>query len=362
MSKIVVAMSGGVDSSVAAYLLKEQGHNVIGLTMDLFDVPGGKGEAAGAKGSRGWKAGEDAARIAAGLKVPHVVVDLRTEFARSVVEDFCGQYALGRTPNPCVRCNEEIKFRALAERARKLGADLIATGHYARVDHDLLTGRWVLRKGVDRTKDQSYFLYSLTQDQLAGSLFPLGDLTKAEVRRIAARLGLAAADKPESQEICFIPDNDYARFVSGRCPETLAPGPILDVSGRILGTHKGIVHYTVGQRKGMGVAAKHPLYVLAIDPVNRAVVVGPNEKLYKKGLRVERLSFVSIDGLDRSRELKVRIRYRHLEAPAVVSPERGGLARVVFKEAQRAITPGQSAVFYDGDAVLGGGIIRESFD
>ena len=362
MSKIVVAMSGGVDSSVAAYLLKEQGHNVVGLTMDLFDIPGGKCEGAEAKGCCGWKAKEDAARVAASLKIPHFVVDLRKEFSQAVVEDFCGEYALGRTPNPCIRCNEQIKFRALVDRARNLGADVIATGHYARLDHDLISNRWVLRKGVDGAKDQSYFLYSLTQAQLAAALFPVGELTKTEVRRIASRLGLAVAERPESQEICFVPDNDYARFVSGRCPETLAPGPILDVSGRILGTHKGILHYTIGQRKGMGVAAKHPLYVLAIDPVNRAVVVGPNNKLFKKGLLVEKLSFVAIKALESPLELKVRLRYRHREAPAVVSPERGGLARVVFKEAQRAITPGQSAVFYDGDRVVGGGIIRESID
>ena len=362
MSKIVVAMSGGVDSSVAAYLLREQGYNVVGLTMDLFDIPGGKCEGAEAKGCCGWKAKEDAARVAAALKVPHFVVDLKKEFARAVIDDFCGEYALGRTPNPCIRCNEEIKFRALVEKARKLGADRVATGHYARLDHDLISGRWVLRKGVDAAKDQSYFLYSLTQSQLAAALFPLGEMTKPEVRRIAARLGLSVAERPESQEICFVPDNDYARFVAGRCPETLAPGPILDTSGRILGSHKGILHYTVGQRKGMGVAAKHPLYVIAIDPVNRAVVVGPNEKLYKKGLLVEKLSFVAVRALDGPRDLKVRLRYRHAEAPARITPEKEGWVRVVFKEAQRAVTPGQSAVFYDGDVVVGGGIIRESID
>lgn len=360
MSKIVAAMSGGVDSSVAAYLLQRHGHEVIGLTMDLFDIPGGKCEGARAKGCCGWKAKEDASRVAASLGIEHLVVDLRREFAAAVVEDFCREYGLGRTPNPCVQCNERIKFKALAERARRLGADLVATGHYARLGRDESTGRYVLRQAVDRTKDQSYFLYALSQDQLASAVFPVGELKKAEVRALAREIGLEVADRPESQEICFIPDRDYAAFVAERCPGPVEPGPILDAAGRVLGTHQGIIHFTVGQRKGLGLAAAHPLYVLAIDPARRAVIVGGNEDLFRRELIVERINFVSVAALDGPGRLSVRLRYRHREAEALVTPEGPGVVRVLFDKPQRAITPGQSAVFYDGDIVVGGGLIREA--
>jgi len=277
-TKVVAAMSGGVDSSVAAFLLKEQGFEVIGLTMDLYDVHRLKCDEAGTKSCCGWKAKEDASRVAAVLGIPFYVVDLRREFEETVVGDFCREYGLGRTPNPCIRCNEHIKFRALLERAGKLGADLIATGHYARIVRGRDSGRFELRQGLDRNKDQSYFLYSLGQEQLAASVFPVGGLTKEEVRRTARKLGLTVADKPESQEICFVPDKDYAAFVAARCPGALQPGPILDMQGRVLGRHKGIIHFTVGQRKGMGIAARQPLYVLAIDAIRQAVIVGPNEE------------------------------------------------------------------------------------
>ncbi len=362
MSKIVVAMSGGVDSSVAAFLLKEQGHEVIGLTMDLYDLPGDKCEGAEARSCCGWRAKEDATRVAAALGIEHYVVDLKREFTAVVVDDFCREYGLGRTPNPCVRCNESIKFKALAERAKKLGADLIATGHYARTGRDDRTGRRLLRRGADRNKDQSYFLYGLRQDQLASCVFPLGELTKDEVRRAARGEGLGVADKPESQEICFVPDRDYAAFIGERCPAALEPGPLLDLSGRVLGRHKGIIHYTIGQRKGMGLAAAHPLYVLAIDPARRAVIVGTNEDLYRGGLLADRVNFVSADGLSGPTMLEVKIRSNGREEPAIVSPGDLGTVRVEFARPQRAITPGQSAVFYDGDLVVGGGVIREAFD
>ncbi len=355
-------MSGGVDSSVAAYLLKEQGHEVIGLTMDLYDIPGSKCEGEEAKGCCGWRAKEDAGRVAAALGISHYIVDLRREFAETVINDFCREYALGRTPNPCIHCNEHIKFKALTERARKLGADFIATGHYARVSREAKTGRYMLRKGLDGAKDQSYFLCSLTQAQLGAALFPIGELTKPEVRRIARKLGLEVADRPESQEICFVPDRNYAGLVAQRCPEALVPGPIIDTAGRVLGRHSGIIHYTIGQRKGMGIAAPHPLYVLAIDPDRRAIIVGRNEELYKRGLVAERVNFVSVNGLARPAELGVKIRYRHREAGAVVAAEGRDRLRVVFAKPQRAVTPGQSAVFYDGDDVVGGGVIREALD
>lgn len=357
--KVVAAMSGGVDSSVAAYLLQEQGYEVLGLTMDLFDVHRSKCGEAGTKSCCGWKAKEDASRVAAALGIPFYVVDLRREFEETVVGDFCREYELGRTPNPCVRCNEHIKFRALFERARKLGAELVATGHYARIVRGAGSGRYELRQGIDRNKDQSYFLYSLGQEQLAASLFPVGGLTKEEVRRTARKLGLVVADKPESQEICFVPDKDYAAFVASRSPEALEPGAILDVEGRVLGRHKGVIHYTIGQRKGMGIAALKPLYVLAIDAGRRAVIVGPNEELYRTEMAVDRVNFVAIDRLRETRRFKVKIRYRHAEAPALIIPEGADKVRVVFDKPQRAITPGQSAVFYDGDAVIGGGIISE---
>jgi tRNA-specific 2-thiouridylase len=356
-TKVVAAMSGGVDSSVAAYLLKEQGYEVIGLTMDLFDVHRLKCGDAGTRSCCGWKAKEDANRVAAALGIAHYVADFRREFEENVVADFCGEYVQGRTPNPCVRCNEHIKFRALLERAGKLGADFIATGHYARITRDARPGRYCLRKGADKAKDQSYFLYTLTQSQMARTLFPVGDLAKADVRRIAREQGLPVAEKPESQEVCFVPDDDYAGFVAARCPEAMQPGPILDSEGRVLGTHAGIVRFTVGQRKGMGISAPRPLYVLAIDPARRAVIVGPNEELYRTSLIAGSMNFVCRNALNEPVPLKARIRYRHSEAEALVTPGEAGRVRVDFSKPQRAITPGQSVVFYDDDSVVGGGLI-----
>jgi len=351
-------MSGGVDSSVAAYLLKEQGYEVIGLTMDLFDVHRVKCGDSGTRSCCGWKAKEDANRVAVDLRIPHYVVDFRREFEEAVVANFCGEYVLGRTPNPCVRCNEHIKFRALLERAHKLGADFIATGHYARITQEGKPGRFCLRKGADKAKDQSYFLYTLTQAQLARTLFPVGDLTKGDVRRIAREQGLPVAEKPESQEICFVPDNDYAGFVAARCPEAMRPGPILDIQGQVLGTHAGIVHFTIGQRKGMGIAAPRPLYVLEIDPVRRAVIVGPNEELYRRSLVAGPVNYICRGGLKEPMALKAKIRYKHAEAEALVIPEEKDKVRVDFAKPQRAITPGQSVVLYRDDAVVGGGIIH----
>ena len=350
-------MSGGVDSSVAAFLLKEQGYDVIGLTMDLYDLDRSKCDEAARKCCCGWRAKEAASRAAASLGISHYVVDLRREFEEAVVGDFCREYARGRTPNPCIRCNEHIKFKALAARAKRLGAQWVATGHYARVGLNPRSGRYELRKGLDRSKDQSYFLHALTQDQLAGAVFPVGELAKADVRRIARKLDLDAADAPESQEICFVPDRKYAAFVASRCPAALEPGPILDGRGRVLGRHAGILNFTIGQRKGMGIAAPQPLYVLEIDARRQAVIVGPNEGLYQATLFVERVNFIAVDRLREESTLKVRIRYKHVEAEARVTPESGDRVRVDFAKPQRAVTPGQSAVFYDGDVVVGGGII-----
>ncbi len=355
-------MSGGVDSSVAAALLLERGHEVIGLTMDLFSLSSEACRDEGLQSCCGAKARRDAAGVAAALGIPHYTADFRKDFERAVIADFCGEYRRGRTPNPCVRCNALVKFGCLWKRARRLGADRLATGHHARVEYDPSRKRFLLKKGFDRAKDQSYFLHALTQDQLGRSLFPVGGMTKAEVRRTAARLGLAVAAKPESQEICFIPDRDYARFLRERIPAAFRPGPIVDREGRILGEHRGIIHYTIGQRKGMGVAGPHPYYVLSLNPATNTVVVGRGEELMKRRLRVADVNWIAVENLKDEREAAVKIRYRHPGAKAVLKPVKPGEVIVEFKRPQRAITPGQSAVFYDGETVLGGGLIATALD
>ena len=350
-------MSGGVDSSVAAALLQAEGRQVIGLTMDLYAVPARYCVSDSLRSCCGRKAREDANAVAAKLGIPHFMVDFRREFEERVIADFCAEYGRGRTPNPCVRCNERIKFGLLFERAKRLGAEIIATGHYARLDRDPATGRRLLRKAADPSKDQSYFLYALTQDELERTLFPLGGLSKTDVRRIARERGLPVAEKTESQEICFIPGDDYAGFLRERVPAAFQPGPIVSTDGRILGRHKGVAHYTVGQRKGMGIAAPHPLYVIAVDVENNTITAGPNESLYRKALVASGLNWIAIEKLDRPRDVRARIRYRQAESPARVEPAGPDRVRVEFDKPQRAIAPGQSVVFYEGDIVVGGGTI-----
>ena len=363
-ARVAVAMSGGVDSSVAAALLVEAGRGVVGITMDLFPLVRRAGRAAGPPAACGRSAARDAARVAAILGIRHVAADLHEAFERTVVDDFCREYARGRTPNPCVRCNRLVKFDLLWEKARRLGAARLATGHYARVAYDRSRRRWLLKKGVDEAKDQSYFLSGLTQDQLARTLFPLGAMTKAEVRRTAARLGLGpgVAARPESQEICFVPGRDYAGFLRKRIPAAFRPGPIVDREGRVVGRHKGIIHFTVGQRKGMGVAGPHPYYVIALDPEADAVVLGRDEDLWRRRVRVVGVNWVALRGLARARRAAVKIRHRQREAPARLRPGAGGSVLVEFESPQRAVTPGQTAVFYDGDVVLGGGTIDAALD
>lgn len=356
--RVVVAMSGGVDSSVAAALLKDRGYEVIGITMNLFDLPTEYCRDEKLRSCCGRGAVQDAHQVAMELRISHYVADLRKDFEKKVIEDFCREYSRGRTPNPCLRCNEHIKFDVLVERADRLGADYIATGHHARVEYSPDLQRFLLKKGKDRSKDQSYFLYILTQKQLARTLLPIGYLTKGQVRKKAQTLGLPVASRPESQEICFIPDRDYGRFLMERRTRAFRPGPIVDRRGRVLGQHSGIHHFTIGQRRGMGIAAPHPLYVLEIDPKRNAVIVGTDDELKKTELFASSLNWISVAGIDKSLSVKAKIRYTHRDAEAEVTPLDGEGVRVKFAKAQRAITPGQAVVFYRGEIVVGGGTIE----
>jgi tRNA-specific 2-thiouridylase len=359
---VAAAMSGGVDSSVAAALLKAEGRDVIGVTMNLFSLPREACASENLRSCCGWKAQEDANRVAIALGIPHFIVDFRREFERRVVADFCREYRLGRTPNPCIRCNQFVKFGLLLERVRHLGAERIATGHYARVEFDEASGRYLLKKGRDAEKDQSYFLYPLTQDELSRADFPVGRYSKGEVRRLAAEYRLPVAEKPESQEICFVPDKDYARFLKERCPEAFRAGPILDLGGKVIGRHQGIAHFTIGQRKGMGVAALHPLYVVDIDAERNTVLAGRNEDLYRRRLRASGLNWISIEKLVEPLAVRAKIRYKHSEARALVTPISARSVSVEFEKPQRAVAPGQAVVFYDGETVVGGGTIDRSED
>jgi tRNA-specific 2-thiouridylase len=343
--KIAVAMSGGVDSSVAAALLKEEGHDVIGVTMRLY-----------APSHIAPDASEDAQKVADKLGIPHHVIDLQDIFARKVINDFCREYSKGRTPNPCVLCNREIKFGALWERVRGLGAEFLATGHYARVEKDK-TGTYHLKKGKDKSKDQSYFLCRLTQEQLSRTMFPIGGLTKVRVRQIAQKMGLPTASRPESQEICFVPDNDHAGFLKEHIQGKFKPGAIIDQYGNYYGPHQGIAFYTIGQRKGLHVAAGVPLYVIRIAPGNNVIIIGDKEQTYASELAADNLNWIDDARQGKPIKVKARIRYRHEEADAIVCPLNDDNVYVKFDEPQMAITPGQTIVFYDGEKVMGGGRI-----
>jgi len=378
--RIVVAMSGGVDSSVAAALLAEQGHDVIGLSMQLYDQAEGQSSFGSCCSIDGL---HDARRVAAAINIPHYVVNFERQFQEQVVSNFVNEYVAGRTPLPCAHCNGDLKFATLAERATSFGADAVATGHYARVEALRLAGddsarsgqalrhgsedkarsnptRYVLKRGIDASKDQSYFLFSLTQAQLARAVFPVGDRPKTAVRAYARLRNLPVADKPDSQEICFIPDHDYRGFVEKQRPDTPRAGQFVDERGAVVGAHEGVHRFTVGQRRGLGLSSSPsgtPLYVLALRPAEQQVVVGPKSSLERTTLQASEVNWL-IDTPTVPIRAAVQIRHRHQAAPATVRAIAPGQATVTFDTPQIAITPGQAAVFYDGDRVLGGGWIQ----
>ena len=359
-------MSGGVDSSTVAAMLRADGHNIIGLTMQLWNqrrLAGHEGMPESVQG-RCCSLDDvyDARRVAEHIGIPYYVVNHEERFEREVVRPFVAEYLSGRTPIPCSLCNNHLKFDQLLVVARQIGAERVATGHYARVTYDDTRGRWLLKRPADNSKDQTYFLFGLTQDQLSRTLFPLGDMTKPQVRDLARKHGLALAEKPDSQEICFVPGGDYKRFIDAyladqgeALPDTA--GELVTTNGDVIGGHHGIHNFTVGPRKGLGVATGSPLYVIQISGANKQVIVGGEENLYSRTLRARRVNLIAVDDLRGPMRVAVKIRHRHEAASALMERVSDDEVLVTFDEPQRAITPGQAAVFYDGDIVVGGGWI-----
>lgn len=343
IKRVLVAMSGGVDSSVAAALLVAQGHAVEGVTMKLS--PGVCCDIA------------SAASVCERLAIPHRVLDAQTRFSRDIIDHFIAEYHAGRTPNPCIRCNDLVKFELLLDYARREGFDALATGHYARIEPGVPPAALALMTAIDQQKDQSYFLYRLTQERMRSLLFPLGTLLKSEVRRLAAEKGLPSAERPESQEVCFIPNDDYRAYIKEQAPEALAPGDLVLTDGRRAGRHEGIALFTVGQRRGLGVSAGERLYVVRIEPESNRVVLGRRADLATTEVFVSEVNLIAQGELPGSFPASVKIRYRSKPAAAVISPAGRARARITFNEPVYGLCPGQSAVFYDGDRVIGGGVI-----
>ena len=369
--KIAVAMSGGVDSSAAAAILKEQGHELVGFTMQLWDQRRGinTDENGDPLPSRCCSLDDvyDARRVAEELSFPFYVLNLERDFERDVVQPFVSSYLSGETPIPCVSCNSRLKFASLDRLALSLGCGKVATGHYARVEFDSTTNRYKLLRGRNQQKDQSYFLWELTQAQLSRALFPLGEMSKPEARDAARQHGLiGVSEKKESQEICFVPDGNYAGFIdryleAENATERLpGAGEIVNVAGQVIGNHEGIHRYTIGQRRGLGIAGERPLYVISIDAEKNRVTAGPAEELLSNEFTVARANWIAFDDPREPLRAEVRVRYRHTAAPATITPLDNQRARIVFDEPQRAITPGQASVFYRGDEVIGGGWIVKS--
>ena len=352
--KVVVGMSGGVDSSVTALLLKQQGYDVIGVTMQIWQEDKEYEEREG--GCCSLSAVDDARRVADKIGIPFYVLNFRDSFKKNVIDYFIDEYMEGKTPNPCIACNKYLKFDELLKKAQGIGADYIATGHYAKIEEH--NGRYILVKSDDDKKDQTYALYNMTQEQLAHTLMPCGEYTKDRIREIAKEIGLDVHNKKDSEEICFISDNNHGKYISEAMPGKVKQGNFVDKDGNILGKHKGIVYYTIGQRKGLGLAMGRPVFVTDINPLTNEVVVGAEEDIFKTDLICKDINFIAFDNLDKSLELKAKIRYSAKPATATITPLENGKVRVSFKEKQRAITKGQSVVFYLDDLVVGGGIIE----
>ena len=351
--KALIAMSGGVDSSVAAFLMKQAGYDCVGVTMKLF-----QNEDVGVNRARtccSLNDVEDARSVARRLGIPYYVFNFSSDFKNQVIGRFVAAYESGATPNPCIDCNRYLKFDRLFQRARELGCEAIVTGHYARTE--MQDGRYVLKKALDRSKDQSYVLYSLTQEQLAHVHFPLGELSKSEVRSIAETQGFCNAEKPDSQDICFVPDGDYAAFLERYTGKPYPSGDVLDLSGQVIGQHRGAVRFTIGQRKGLGLALNEPVYVCRKDMTANTVTVGPEQTLFDRELWANDMNWISIDRLSKPMRVYAKIRYRQTEQPATVYPYENGKIRILFDKPQQAVTAGQAVVLYDGDTVVGGGVI-----